>query len=369
LGREKSKLALRNALDSQKQLALFAQLEPDTEDPGIADLLSMGVVAKLLDHREYPNDVIKVVVEGQQRIYLSEVISFSPQLLIKPGTVQEEDSGDDIGMPSKKTIREGVSSLLKNDTKDRFLREYGLPYDADPGLLADSLIQRLETEFSNQVKCLLELNPRKRLKFAYEVLIKEAYSAELESKINEQVTLEIKDAHKEIFLRGQLKVILEQLGENAPLSLYNPIFRGRNFKVNPKSLFVLMPFKEEFRPIYSEIIKPVAEQFGLDCVRADDLYSTKAIMEDVWKLINEAKIIVADLTGKNPNVFYEAGLAHAVGKDVIIISQNIDDVPFDLRHLRVFIYQDSVAGFRKLEKQLYQALSNIDGLVKPAAPS
>lgn len=272
-------------------------------------------------------------------------------------------------MPSKKTIREGVSSLLKNDTKDRFLREYGLPYDADPGLLADSLIQRLETEFSNQVKCLLELNPRKRLKFAYEVLIKEAYSAELESKINEQVTLEIKDAHKEIFLRGQLKVILEQLGENAPLSLYNPIFRGRNFKVNPKSLFVLMPFKEEFRPIYSEIIKPVAEQFGLDCVRADDLYSTKAIMEDVWKLINEAKIIVADLTGKNPNVFYEAGLAHAVGKDVIIISQNIDDVPFDLRHLRVFIYQDSVAGFRKLEKQLYQALSNIDGLVKPAAPS
>jgi hypothetical protein len=108
----------------------------------------------------------------------------------------------------------------------------------------------------------------------------------------------------------------------------------------------------------------VAEQFGLTCLRADDLYSSNVIMEDIWKLINEAKLIIADVTGKNANVFYETGLAHAIGKDVIIISQMIDDVPFDLRHLRCFIYKDSVAGFRALERQLYQALNSIDGLIK-----
>lgn len=67
---------------------------------------------------------------------------------------------------------------------------------------------------------------------------------------------------------------------------------------------------------------------------------------------------------KNPNVFYEIGLAHAVGKEVIIISQTIEDVPFDLRHLRCFVYQDSVAGFRRLETQLQKALMTIDGLIK-----
>jgi hypothetical protein len=64
-----------------------------------------------------------------------------------------------------------------------------------------------------------------------------------------------------------------------------------------------MPFAEDFRPIYVEIIKPVVEQFGLTCVRADDLYGSKAIIEDIWKFINEAKIIIADLTGKNRRFF------------------------------------------------------------------
>jgi len=128
-----------------------------------------------------------------------------------------------------------------------------------------------------------------------------------------------------------------------------------------------MPFAEKFEAIYSEIIKPVVEQFGLTCVRADNLYDSKPIMEDIWKFLNKARIVIADVTGKNPNVFYEIGLAHAIGKEVIIISQSTDDIPFDLRHLRTFIYQDSVAGFRKLEHQLTQSLSTIDGLKKVKA--
>lgn len=365
VGRDKSRRALQSALKSHKQLALFPQIDARTEHPEITDLHPIGVLCEILQHAKRPDKNLNVVVRGLKRVRVSKLIKSTPYFVIEPAEVIEADSEANVRLPPKKAIKEAVSLLLRYTSELPLNPSVApIPYDSEPGSLADILVQRSGTKYDNQLACLLELSPRKRLKLAYEILVKEGQQAQLESEINEQVTIAIKDEHREIFLRGQLKIILEELGENAPLSLYNPIFRGKSFKVDPKLSFVLMPFAERFRPIYNEIIKPVVEQFGLTCVRADDLYGSKAIIEDIWKLINEAKIIIADVTGKNPNVFYEIGLAHAVGKEVIIISQTIDDVPFDLRHLRCFIYQDSVAGFRKLESQLQQSLSTIDGLIK-----
>jgi len=372
IGREKSKYAIRDAINSHGQIATFSQIDASTEFPEINDLHPIGILCDILSHEETPDNLIKVVVLGIKRVRISKLIKSSPFFVIVPEEVTLTNSESNVTLPPKKDIKGAVALLLKYRAELNLYLSSSLdptPYDTEPGRLADFLVQRSATSFDNQVACLLELNPRKRLKLAYEVLVKEGQQAKLESEINEQVTMAIKDAHREIFLRGQLKIILEQLGENAPLSLYNPIFRGKSFKINPKLSFVLMPFAEEFRPIYNEIIKPVVERFGLTCIRADDLYGSKAIIEDIWKLVNEAKIIIADVTGKNPNVFYEIGLAHAVGKEVIIISQTIDDVPFDLRHIRCFIYKDSVAGFRKLETQLQQVLSSIDGLIKDEPPS
>src|SRR5215471_6685159 len=95
-----------------------------------------------------------------------------------------------------------------------------------------------------------------------------------------------------------------------------------------------MPFSSELRPVYDDHIKNVMQEVNLECNRADDIFSNGVIIEEVWKNINEARIIIADLTGKNPNVFYEVGIAHTLGKEVILITQSIDDIPFDLRHLR-----------------------------------
>ena len=61
-------------------------------------------------------------------------------------------------------------------------------------------------------------------------------------------------------------------------------------------------------------------------------------MEDIWELINKSRIIVADVTGKNANVFYELGISHTIGKDYIVLTQNELDVPFDLKHRRYFKY-------------------------------
>ncbi len=123
--------------------------------------------------------------------------------------------------------------------------------------------------------------------------------------------------------------------------------------------FVLMPFDEKFISIYDSIIKKIVDSSKIRCTRADEIFGTQPIIDDVLEHIQKAKFLIADLTGRNPNVFYELGLAHAVGKEVILITQDLKDVPFDLKHYRCIVYEDSVAGAEKLKEGLMNTLKNI----------
>jgi chaperonin GroEL len=116
-------------------------------------------------------------------------------------------------------------------------------------------------------------------------------------------------------------------------------------KIDQKLCFVLMPFGPPFDGYYQKIIKPAANKAGLDALRSDEIYSTKAIIQDIWSKIWQASVIVADVTRKNPNVNYELGLCHALGIPTIIITRNIDDVPFDYRHRRCITYKVEDAGW------------------------
>ena len=102
--------------------------------------------------------------------------------------------------------------------------------------------------------------------------------------------------------------------------------------------FVMMPFGDWQDRYYREIYIQAIKEAGLDPVRGDELYHSGSVVDQIWEQILKAKILVADLTGRNPNVFYELGLAHAAAKPVVFTAANIEDVPFDLRHLRVIIY-------------------------------
>lgn len=102
--------------------------------------------------------------------------------------------------------------------------------------------------------------------------------------------------------------------------------------------FVIMPFGGWFDDYYDTVYRPAIEAAGLEPHRADDLYRPSTIVNDIWSYTQKAKLILADLSGKNPNVFYELGLAHALAKPAILIAESIDDVPFDLRALRVLEY-------------------------------
>ena len=137
-----------------------------------------------------------------------------------------------------------------------------------------------------------------------------------------------------------------------------PVFRGRKFKAKNDLCFVLMPLHDPFTSIFEQHIKPVAAKCGLNAVKADDIYSNKPVMEDVWAYLNEARLVIADLTDSNPNVFYELGIAHTLGKEVIMVAQHIVKVPFDVGHVRYinYVFPSKVAEF---EKQLQATITQV----------
>lgn len=121
---------------------------------------------------------------------------------------------------------------------------------------------------------------------------------------------------------------------------------------------VMMPFKADFNPVFSTL-KSAAEALGLRCARADDIWEHHAIIQDIVNLIAQARVVICDCSGKNPNVFYEIGIAHSLGKEVILISQSEDDVPFDLRHLRYVRYLPNTEGLTALSQAVQSRLQTV----------
>lgn len=128
------------------------------------------------------------------------------------------------------------------------------------------------------------------------------------------------------------------------------------------SCFVVMPFAAPLGNHYKLIYEPAIAKAGLRPVRADsDIFATGKIIDQVWMGINSAKVLVAELTSRNANVFYELGIAHALQKPVVLISANEEDVPFDVRHIRVIYYDihDPFWGEKLLNKVAENILSAI----------
>jgi len=119
----------------------------------------------------------------------------------------------------------------------------------------------------------------------------------------------------------------------------------RNFKMETSApeCFVVMQFTDEFNMLYEEVIKPTCESFGFRVVRADDSYTSGLIIEDITRSIRESSIVIADVTPDNPNVFYEVGYAHGIGKPTILLSdRKRDRLPFDVSGFRTLFYDNTI---------------------------
>jgi hypothetical protein len=124
--------------------------------------------------------------------------------------------------------------------------------------------------------------------------------------------------------------------------------------------FAIMPYGDWNDTYYAKIYAPAIKKAGLTPRRADDAYRPSAITHDIWVLARKAKLIIADLSGKNPNVFYELGLAHALAKPAIMITDSEEDVPFDLRSLRVIFYNRRDPNWgEKLQRSIKTAIQEV----------
>jgi hypothetical protein len=124
-------------------------------------------------------------------------------------------------------------------------------------------------------------------------------------------------------------------------------------------VFVAMQFGQPFDTLYQEVINPGARSLGLDVIRIDEMAGPGIIFEDIKHQIAEAKIVIAEITAPNQNVFYELGYAHALNKPTILLAQRGKELPFDIRSYRVIFYDDSIGGKPALERNLQKHLEAI----------
>lgn len=135
------------------------------------------------------------------------------------------------------------------------------------------------------------------------------------------------------------------------------ITNPKDFDIDNKQVFVLTPFNDNYRGVYITI-REVCLKLNLYCIRGDEEYIPNEIFPEMIKQIIKSRLIIANITGRNPNVMYELGVAHALGKPTIIVAKDFTDIPFDLNNKRIIIYKDEEELQRRLETSITDMLIN-----------
>lgn len=158
-----------------------------------------------------------------------------------------------------------------------------------------------------------------------------------------------------------LNLSLQQLAEiSEDAMIVRPSFGRPSQLAKHIDIFVAMPFAATTKAIYQDHIRRVIEDdLDLSVARADDLFTDKAIISDIWSSICAARIVLADCSGRNSNVFYEIGVSHAIGKPTLLMSRALEDVPFDIKHLRCLLYEYTPRGMKAFEEQLRTAIKSL----------
>jgi len=145
----------------------------------------------------------------------------------------------------------------------------------------------------------------------------------------------------------------------------DPAFSERLFNKRAELCFVLMPFDTELTKFYESAVKPVVQEFNMACERADDIAAGNTdILNDVWIWLNEARFVIADLTGRNANVYYELGIAHTLGKRVVSIHKKSGEglaarLPFDVQNRRTIFDEDTASGADRFKDDLRRTIKTI----------
>ncbi len=162
-------------------------------------------------------------------------------------------------------------------------------------------------------------------------------------------------------LNGEfISTAIKDIGYVKHITFSPSVFKVPEKPINDKLISVMMPFNKSFDGTFSAIQR-VTEHAEIDfeCLRADDIWNNSIFIQDIFDLIYCARIVIVDFTGRNPNVMYETGIAHTLGKEVIPICQNIEDIPSDLVHHRALKYLPNQEGYRDLSNELFKRIKAI----------
>ncbi len=165
--------------------------------------------------------------------------------------------------------------------------------------------------------------------------------------------LEIEDLRVRVGIRKEDKYKIY----NTPEEASNGI---QNAETDVKTAFVIMPFMDEYKDIFMLGFREVLSNYGYVCIRVDEVQFNDRILDKIKSLIEEADLIVAELTEHNPNVYYELGMAHALNKNVVMCTKKISNAPLDVRGFNHIIYNDIVELREKLSKRLDNIIPDIN---------
>jgi len=139
--------------------------------------------------------------------------------------------------------------------------------------------------------------------------------------------------------------------------IWGKLSQNEQFQVD---VFVILPFTDTFMEIFNTSVATVTKSLGYTTKHAGEVFSQNSINQDIWSLIYNCKLVIADCTGQNPNVFYELGIAHTMGKPTIMITQNVADLPFDVKDKRAILYKNTPDGKNKLKDELKKIINLIN---------
>ncbi|MBS3956804.1 MAG: endopeptidase La [Clostridiales bacterium] len=212
VGRERSMLALEEALRGDHLVALVTQKEAETPDPGVGDIYEIGCVSTILQELKLPDGTAKALVEGQQRIRILEYLQTEPHFLVRVEVIEEETEAD---FETHALMRAIVNDFERaTDLGKPIPQEVLMAASAieEPGRLADFIVFHLNLKVGEKQQILEAADPRKRLETASVFLKKELEILELGSKIQDRVKESMTKTQREYFLREQLKAIQQELG-------------------------------------------------------------------------------------------------------------------------------------------------------------
>ena len=222
VGRPKSVQALDAAMKKDQNIFLIPQKDIVNNDPGLEDLYAIGVVAKVKQVLKTQGENLRVLVAGVCRGQIRELTQSEPYLAGFIRAIPETEVGDSTRAHALRREANGLyamySELLDHSVQAVQLRLLGTN---NTGFIADSIAQNSGIDFQDKAKMLCQLNPVKRLEMAVKLLRREIEMLRLESQIQEKTKANIDQNQKDYYLREQIRVLKEELGEGEDINEFS----------------------------------------------------------------------------------------------------------------------------------------------------